>query len=117
MTRVKLATSRTKKRKKLLAKNKGYRAGRKNLVRMAKQAAIKAGQYAYRDRRVKKRTARRLWIVRLNAACADYNLKYSQFVYGLKKAKIDLDRKVLADLAVNNPQEFEKIVEKVKKEL
>jgi len=114
MARVKRGTQVKKATKNLLKKTKGFRHGRKNLVRMAKQASTKAGQYAYRDRRNKKRDFRRLWIVQINAACKQNDIKYSIFMNGLKKAKIELDRKVLADIAENNPEEFVKLVQKVK---
>lgn len=81
---------------------------------MARQADTKAGQYAYRDRRRKKRDFRRLWIIQINAACQQNDIKYSAFINGLKIKKIELDRKVLADLAENNQEEFTKLVEKVK---
>jgi large subunit ribosomal protein L20 len=81
---------------------------------MARQASIRAGQYAYRDRRAKKRDFRRLWIIQINAACRLNDMKYSTFIKALKTKKIDLDRKVLADLAENEPEEFKKLVEKVK---
>lgn len=117
MSRVKRGTTTRKRHKKLLSQTKGYRHGRKNLVRLAKQAMLHAGVHAYVDRRRKKRTFRQLWIVKLNAAVREQGLTYSRFVSGLKKAKIDLDRKVLAELAVQYPDEFNKIVEKVKKAL
>jgi large subunit ribosomal protein L20 len=104
-----------KRHKKLLKQVKGFRGTRKHRVKLAREALFKAGTYAYRDRRVKKREFRRLWIVRINAALKEYGMKYSQFINGLKKAKIELDRKILADLAANEPEEFKKIVEKVKK--
>lgn len=114
MPRVKRGTIVRQKHKKILAQAKGYRHGRKNLIKQAKQALLKAGQFAYRDRRVKKRTFRSLWIVRLNAAVRPYDLSYSQFIRGLDKANIDLNRKVLSELAVQEPEEFKKVVEKVK---
>lgn len=114
MSRVKRGVMVKKKHKNLLKLTKGYRHGRKNLVRMARQATFKAGVYSYRDRRVKKRTFRQLWIIRLNAAVREHGLKYSQFIKALKDKKIELDRKILADLAVNEPEEFKKIIEKVK---
>lgn len=114
MSRVKRGITVKKKHKKLLAKTKGFRHGRKNLVKLARQADTKAGQYAYRDRRVKKREFRRLWIVQINAACRQNDIKYSTFMNGLKKAKIELDRKVLAQIAQENPEEFKNLVEKVK---
>lgn len=117
MARVKLGKVRIQKRKRLLAKTKGFLGGRKKLNRAAQQAVKKAGTYAYRDRRVKKREFRKLWIIKINAACRQNDLTYKEFINGLTKAKIELDRKILADLALNNPEEFEKIVLKVKKEL
>lgn len=114
MPRVKRGTIIKKATKNTLAKTKGFKHGRKNLIRMAKQAASKAGQYAYRDRRNKKRDFRAQWIVSINAACHLNDITYSVFMNGLKKKEIELDRKVLADLAENNPEEFAKIVEKVK---
>ncbi|MBM2820529.1 MAG: ribosomal protein bacterial-type, large subunit ribosomal protein [Candidatus Berkelbacteria bacterium] len=114
MPRVKRGMTTKAKHKSLFAKTKGFRHGRKNLVKMARQADMKAGQYAYRDRRVKKRTFRQLWIIQINAACRQNDIKYSTFIKGLKDKKIELDRKVLADIAENNPEEFKKIIEKVK---
>jgi large subunit ribosomal protein L20 len=114
MPRVKRGTQIRKKRKKLFSQTKGYRHGRKNVYRQAKQAILKAKTNEYRDRRTKKRDFRRIWIVRINAACRDNGIKYSEFIKKLQDKKIDLDRKVLADLAVNNPDEFKKIVDKVK---
>jgi large subunit ribosomal protein L20 len=114
MPRVKRGTTVKAKHKKLLANTKGFRHGRKNLVKLARQADTKAGQYAYRDRRTKKRDFRRLWITQINAACSQNDIKYSVFMNGLKKAKIELDRKVLSQLAQENPEEFKKLVEKVR---
>jgi len=114
MSRVKRGVTTRQKHKKLLKQTKGFRHGRKNLVKLARQADTKAGQYAYRDRRVKKRDFRRLWIIQINAACRLNDIKYSVFMNGLKKAKIELDRKVLSQLAQENPEEFKKLVEKVK---
>lgn len=114
MPRVKRGTTTRAKHKSLLAKTKGFRHGRKSLVKMARQADTKAGQYAYRDRRNKKRDFRRLWITQINAACKLNDIKYSIFMNGLKKKDIELDRKVLSDLARNNPEEFTKLVAKVK---
>jgi large subunit ribosomal protein L20 len=115
MSRIKRGITTRAKHKKLLVKTKGFRHGRKKLVRMARQADLKAGQYAYRDRRSKKRMFRRIWIVKINAACRENGIKYSQFIKGLKDKKIELDRKILADLAENNPDEFARVVEKIKK--
>jgi large subunit ribosomal protein L20 len=117
MTRVKRGTIVKKRHKKILKRSKGYIGGRKNLIKRAKEAQLKAGVYAYRDRKVKKRQFRRLWIVKINAACRASGITYSQFTAGFKKAKIELDRKILADLAENHPEKFDKILEKVKKEL
>ncbi|HLB95840.1 MAG TPA: 50S ribosomal protein L20 [Patescibacteria group bacterium] len=114
MSRVKRGTTSHQKHKKLLARTRGFRHGRKNLVKLARQADIKAGQYAYRDRRRKKRDFRRLWILQINAACRLNEIKYSTFMNGLKKAKIELDRKILADLAQTEPEEFKKLVQKVR---
>ena len=102
------------RRKKILKQAKGYFGRRKNVWTVAKNAVEKGLQYAYRDRRVKKRSFRSLWIIRINAACRMYDITYSEFINKLKSSKIDINRKVLADLAVNNPDEFKKIIEKVK---
>ena len=102
------------RRKKVLKQAKGYFGRRKNVFTIAKNAVEKGLQYAYRDRRVKKRIFRSLWIIRINAACRMYDISYSEFINKLKSGKIDINRKVLADLAVNNPEEFKKIIEKVK---
>lgn len=114
MTRVKRGIAAHKRRKYLLKKTKGYKYARSKKYKAAKQAYLKAGVYAYRDRKVKKRTFRRLWIIRLNAACQKHGLTYNKFINGLKKAKIELDRKILAELAVNHPKTFKKIVETIK---
>ncbi|MBA4344466.1 MAG: 50S ribosomal protein L20 [Methylibium sp.] len=114
MPRVKRGVTARARHKKVLALAKGFRGRRKNVFRIAKQAVMKAGQYAYRDRRAKKRVFRALWIARINAASRGLGLSYSKFVAGLKKAQIDIDRKVLADLAVNDPAGFASIFAKVK---
>ena len=114
MPRVKRGVTARARHKKILALAKGFRGRRKNVFRIAKQAVMKAGQYAYRDRRAKKRVFRQLWIARINAASRGLGLSYSKFVAGLKKAQIDIDRKVLADLAVNDPAGFASIFAKVK---
>ena len=114
MPRVKRGVTARARHKKVLALAKGFRGRRKNVFRIAKQAVMKAGQYAYRDRRTKKRVFRQLWIARINAASRGLGLTYSKFVAGLKKAQIDIDRKVLADLAVNDPAGFASIFDKVK---
>jgi large subunit ribosomal protein L20 len=114
MPRVKRGVTAHARHKKILKLAKGYRGRRKNVYRIAKQAVMKAGQYAYRDRRAKKREFRRLWIARINAASRALGVTYSRFMAGLKKARIEVDRKVLADLAVNDPAAFGSIVDKVK---
>ena len=114
MARIKRSVVSRKRRKKVLKQAKGYYGARSRTFKVAKQAVIKAGQYAYRDRRVKKRDFRSLWIVRINAAARLYGLSYSQFMHGLKKAKIDIDRKVLADLAMNEASVFENLAEQAK---
>ena len=117
MPRVKRGVTARARHKKILALAKGYRGRRKNVYRVAKQAVMKAGQYAYRDRRTRKRVFRALWIARINAGARSHGVTYSRFIDGLKKAQIDLDRKVLADLAVNDPAAFGSIVDKVKAQL
>ncbi|HKX93167.1 MAG TPA: 50S ribosomal protein L20 [Methylibium sp.] len=117
MPRVKRGVTARARHKKVLALAKGFRGRRKNVYRIAKQAVMKAGQYAYRDRRNKKRVFRRLWIARINAASRSFGVTYSRFMAGLKKASIEIDRKVLADMAVNDPAAFGSIVEKVKAQL
>ena len=114
MSRVKRGVTARARHKKVLALAKGYRGRRKNVYRVAKQAVMKAGQYAYRDRRQRKRQFRRLWIARINAAARIYGLSYSKFMNGLKRSAIEVDRKVLADLAVFDIKAFEQLVEKAK---
>lgn len=106
--------ARTRAKKRLYRKAKGYRGGRGRLLRTVKETLIRAGQYAYRDRRVRKREFRRLWIVRINAAVRMHGLRYSQFIAGLKKAQIELNRKSLSELAIHDPEAFEAVVDKVK---
>ena len=110
MPRVKRGVIARARHKKVLKAAKGYRGRRKNVYRVAKQAVMKAGQYAYRDRRQKKRQFRTLWIARINAAARECGLTYSRFMNGLKKASIELDRKVLADMAVFDKAAFAKLV-------
>lgn len=117
MPRVKRGVTARARHKKVLALAKGFRGRRKNVFRIAKQAVMKAGQYAYRDRRARKRVFRQLWIARINAGVRELGLTYSQFANGLRKAAIELDRKVLADLAVNDKAAFGAIVERVKAHL
>ena len=117
MPRVKRGVQARAKHKKVLAKAKGYYGARSRVYRVAHQAVIKAGQYAYRDRRVKKRTFRSLWIVRINAAAHECGMSYSRLINGLSKAEIEIDRKVLADLAVHDMVAFAAIAEKAKQAL
>src|SRR5690554_2603626 len=114
MTRVKRGVVARRRHKKILKQAKGYYGARSRVFRVAKQAVIKAGQYAYRDRRNRKRQFRALWIQRINAGARQHGLSYSRFVDSLKKAGIEIDRKVLADLAVNEKAAFAAIVEKAK---
>ena len=114
MPRVKRGTMVRKRHKALLEKTVGYRHGRKNLVRQAHQAMLKAGQHAFRDRRAKKRTFRRLWIVRLNAAVRAHGLTYRDFIFKATKLELGLNRKVLSELAQESPEAFAQVVEKVK---
>ncbi|MDA3870290.1 MAG: 50S ribosomal protein L20 [Gammaproteobacteria bacterium] len=117
MPRVKRGVQARAKHKKILAKAKGYYGARSRVYRVANQAVIKAGQYAYRDRRVKKRTFRSLWIVRINAAARECGMSYSRLMNGLSKAEIEIDRKVLADLAVHDMVAFGALAEKAKQAL
>ena len=114
MSRVKRGVTAHAKHKKVLDQAKGYRGARSRVFRVAKQAVTKAGQYAYRDRRQKKRQFRALWIARINAAARECGLSYSLLMNGLKKALIDLDRKVLADLAVFDKPAFAQLAEQAK---
>lgn len=106
--------ARNRAKKRLFKKVKGYVGGRRKLLRTAKETLIRAGVYALRDRRVRKRDFRRLWIIRINAAVRERGMRYSVFIAGLKAAKIEIDRKLLAELAVSDPAGFDKIVELVK---
>ncbi len=117
MPRVKRGVIARARHKKVLKAAKGYRGRRKNVYRVAKQAVMKAGQYAYRDRRQKKRQFRTLWIARINAGARECGLTYSRFMNGLKKAAVEVDRKVLADLAVFDKTAFAQLVEMAKKAL
>ena len=111
MPRAKGGAKTRQRRKKVLKKAKGYFGGRRKLYRTAKETVLRAGAFAYRDRRRKKRQARGVWIVRINAACRELGLSYSVFMNGLKKAGILLDRKILAELAVHDPDAFAKLAE------
>jgi len=117
MPRVKRGVTAHARHKKVLARAKGFTQRRKNVFRVAKQAVMKAGQYAYRDRRARKRVFRALWIARINAAVRELGLTYSAFMAGLKKAAIEIDRKVLADMAVLDKPGFAAVVDKVKSSL
>jgi large subunit ribosomal protein L20 len=114
MPRVKGGAKTRQRRKKILKKAKGYFGGRRKLYRTAAETVLRAGAFAYRGRKQKKRRARALWIVRINAACRMAGLSYSAFMAGLKKAGVTLDRKVLAELAVADPKAFEKLAETAK---
>ena len=117
MPRVKRGVTARARHKKVLALAKGYRGRRGNVYRIAKQAVMRAGQYAYRDRRTKKRVFRALWITRINAASREHGLSYSRLINGLNRASIALDRKVLAELAVHDKPAFPAIVERAKASL
>lgn len=114
MARVKRGVTAGRRHKKVLGKAKGYYNARRKVYRTAKQAVIKAGQYAYRDRRAKKREFRALWIARINAAARLYDLSYSRLINGLNKAGITIDRKVLAEIAVHDAPAFEAIAKQAK---
>ena len=114
MPRVKRGVTARARHKKVLAKAKGYRGARSRVYRVAYQAVVKAGQYAYRDRRQRKRQFRALWIVRINAEARLHGLSYSRMMNGLKKAEIEIDRKILSELAVNDKAAFAKIAEQAK---
>lgn len=115
MAKVKHSVTTHKRKKRLLKKTKGFWGDRSKQYQQARRALMHALVYAYRDRRIKKREFRRLWISRINAACRTAGLTYSAFMHGLKKAKVGLDRKILADLAVKDSQAFKKLIEMIKK--
>lgn len=112
MARVKTGTTRRRRHKKVLKRTNGFRMTKGRLYKVSKEADLHAGQYAYIGRKLRKRDIRRLWITRINAALTPYNLSYSKFINGLKKAKIELNRKILADLAISEPDIFKAIVDK-----
>ena len=114
MTRVKRGVQARAKHKKIIKQAKGYRGRSKNVFRIAIEKVEKGLQYAYRDRRTKKRNFRSLWIQRINAGAREHGMSYSQFINGIKKAEIDIDRKILADIAKNNPTTFKFIVDKIR---
>jgi len=109
--------ARAKAKKKIFKRAKGYTGGRRKLLRTAKETLLRSGQFAFRDRRARKREFRKLWITRISAACRERGLRYSEFQAGLKRANIELDRKMLADLAVSDPGAFDKIADAVKENL
>jgi large subunit ribosomal protein L20 len=115
MPRVKRGKIHTGKRKRLLKKAKGYQLGRKKLIKQAKEAVVKAGAHAYVDRKKKKRTRRQLWQVKINAFAREQGMNYSQLIHLFKQNKIELDRKILADLAVNNKKVLKNIIKEIKK--
>jgi len=117
MPRTKSSTSRRKRKKRLLKQAKGFKWNRKNLYRKAKEALMKAWDHAYRDRKRKKREFRKLWQTQINAAVRQHDMNYSTFIHGLKEANIELNRKMLADLAKNKPETFEEIVDEAKEAL
>lgn len=117
MPRVKRGVIAKARHKKVLEQARGYSGRRKNTFRVAKQAVIKAGQYAYRDRRQRKRQFRALWITRINAAAREHGLSYSRLIDGLNKAEIDIDRKMLAELAVNDKNAFAQLADQAKSRL
>jgi large subunit ribosomal protein L20 len=109
--------ARTKAKRRLFRKTKGYRGGRGNLLRTAKETLVRAQAYAFRDRRVRKREFRRLWIVRINAAVSERGLRYSEFIHGLNEAGIELDRKMLSEMAIHDSAAFDAVVERAKSAL
>lgn len=117
MPRASNNVQRTKRRKKILKQAKGYRGGRHRLYVPAKETLERALRFAYRDRRAKKRQFRKLWITRINAAAREHGLSYSRFMHGLKAAEVEIDRKMLAELAVNDPQGFARLAETAKSRL
>lgn len=114
MPRIKRGVTASKRRKKVIKSAKGYKWRRKSHFRAAKEAVIKAGKYAYRDRKTKKRVMRRLWITRLNIAVREHGLKYSELINVMKKKKIELDRKILSQIAVEDPKVFANFIKKIK---
>ncbi len=115
--RTRKGAARRQSNKRLLKRASGFVQGRRKLLRTAKETLVRAGVFAYRDRRVKKREFRRLWIIRLSAACEQQGLRYSQFIHGLSRANIGLDRKQLSEMAINDPAGFQLVIDKVKETL
>ena len=114
MSRIKRSVNARKKRRKVLEQAKGYRATKNSSYKRAKEQVQRSGQYAYRDRRVRKREFRKLWIIRINAACRERGLRYSEFINGLNLAKIELDRKSLSEMAVHDPTGFDAVFAQAK---
>ena len=112
--RVRIGSARNKKKNRLFREARGFRGGRSKLLRTMKESVIRARAYAYRDRKTKKRVFRRLWITRLSAACRARGLRYSEFIYGLKHAGIELDRKSLSELAIHEPAVFDEVFEQAR---
>jgi large subunit ribosomal protein L20 len=112
--RARKGAARNQAKKRLFERAKGYRGGRGTLLRSTKETLVRAGAFAFRDRKVRKREFRKLWIIRLNAAARTHGLRYSEFIHGLTKAQIGLDRKQLSELAIRDPEAFATVVEKVK---
>jgi large subunit ribosomal protein L20 len=115
--RTRKGAARTKVKRRLYRRAKGYRGGRRNLLRTVKETLIRSGIHAYRDRRVRKRELRKLWIIRINAAVRQRGLRYSEFIHGLNKAGIELDRKTLSELAISDPAAFDEVVSQAKEAL
>lgn len=109
--------ARRKSKRRLFKRAKGYRGGRGNLLRTVKETLVRSGQFAYRDRKARKREFRKLWIIRINAATRERGIRYGEFICGLKKAGIELDRKTLSEMAIHDPAAFDAIVEQVKEAL
>jgi large subunit ribosomal protein L20 len=112
--RTRRGSARAQAKKRLLKRAKGYVGGRRKMLRSRKETLLRAGAFAYRDRRVKRREFRKLWIIRISAACQEHGLRYSQFIHGLQKANIGLDRKQLSEMAINDPAGFTQVVDQVK---
>lgn len=110
-------SARTRAKRRIYRRTKGYRGGRRNMLRSAKETLLRAGAYAFRDRRARKRDFRRLWIIRLNAAARAHGLRYSELIHGLQLAGIELDRKSLSEMAIHDPAGFSVVVEQVKAKL
>lgn len=115
--RTRKGAARAKAKRRIFKRAKGYRGGRRNMLRTVKETLVRAGVFAFRDRRVKKRSFRRLWITRINAACRMRGINYSQFINGLQKSGIELDRKSLSEIAICDPKGFDAIVEAAKESL